>query len=104
MKDKFRENLKIVLPAALVTLVLFLVLARGGNYQVTGDLEYNVFKILPYLVVLVGALIGVNVFLILVIGIVLSLVVGVATGAIALDAVFRVVFEGPDGQGGVRNV
>ena len=104
MKDKFRENLKIVLPAALVTLVLFLVLARGGNYQVTGDLEYNVFKILPYLVVLVGALIGVNVFLILVIGIVLSLVVGVATGAIALDAVFRVVFEGPDGQGGVQNM
>ncbi|WP_077533555.1 Na+/H+ antiporter NhaC family protein [Massiliimalia massiliensis] len=104
MKDKFRENLKIVLPAALVTLVLFLILARGGNYQVAGDLEYNVFKILPYLVVLVGALIGVNVFLILVIGIVLSLVVGVATDAIALDAIFRVVFEGPDGKGGVQNM
>ena len=53
MKDKFRENLKIVLPAAIITLVLFLVLASGGEYRVDGELTYDFWKILPYLVVLV---------------------------------------------------
>ena len=104
MKDKFRENFKIVLPAAIVTVVLFLVLARGGEFRVEGTLEYNVFEILPYLVVLVGALIGVNVFLILVIGIVLSVVIGLITGAIAPSAVFSVIFQGPDGGGGIQSM
>ena len=57
MKDKFKENFKIVLPAAIVTLILFLILASGGDYTVSGDLSYNFFKIVPYLVVLVLSLI-----------------------------------------------
>src|SRR5699024_153252 len=77
MKDKFRENLKIVLPAAIITMVLFLVLASGGEYRVDGELTYDFWKILPYLVVLVGALVGINVFIVLVAGTVLSLIVGV---------------------------
>ena len=104
MKDKFRENLKIVLPAAIITLVLFLVLASGGEYRVDGELTYDFWKILPYLVVLVGALVGINVFIVLVAGTVLSLIVGVATGAIAWDQVFTVVFQGPDGGGGIKNM
>lgn len=104
MKDKFRENLKIVLPAAIITLVLFLVLASGGEYRVDGELTYDFWKILPYLVVLVGALAGINVFIVLVAGTVLSLIVGVATGAIAWDQVFTVVFQGPDGGGGIKNM
>ena len=104
MKDKFRENFKIVLPAAVISLVLFLVLASGGDYTFTGDRSYNLFKILPYLVVLIGALLGMNVFVVLALGIVLSLVVGVATGAFAWTDMFRVVFEGPDGAGGIKNM
>ena len=104
MKDKFRENFKIVLPAAVISLVLFLILARGGDYTFTGDRSYNLFKILPYLVVLIGALLGMNVFVVLALGIVLSLVVGVATGAFAWTDMFRVVFEGPDGAGGIKNM
>ena len=104
MKDKFRENLKIVLPAAVISLVLFLILASGGDYTFTGDRSYNLFKILPYLVVLIGALLGMNVFVVLALGIVLSLVVGVATGAFAWTDMFRVVFEGPDGAGGIKNM
>ena len=46
MKDKFRENFKIVLPAAVISLVLFLILASGGDYTFTGDRSYNLFKIL----------------------------------------------------------
>ena len=104
MKDKFRENFKIVLPAAVISLILFLILASGGDYTFTGDRSYNLFKILPYLVVLIGALLGMNVFVVLALGIVLSLVVGVATGAFAWTDIFRVVFEGPDGAGGIKNM
>lgn len=104
MKDKFRENFKIVLPAAVISLVLFLILASGSDYTFTGDRSYNLFKILPYLVVLIGALLGMNVFVVLALGIVLSLVVGVATGAFAWTDMFRVVFEGPDGAGGIKNM
>lgn len=104
MKDKFRENLKIVLPAAIITLILFLVLASGGEYRVEGDLSYDFWKILPYLVVLIGALAGINVFIVLVAGIVLSLIVGVASGTIAWEQMFTVVFQGPDGNGGIKNM
>ena len=103
MKDKFRENFKIVLPAA-VTLILFLVFAGGGDYAPAGELHYDFFKILPYLVVLVGALAGLNVFLVLTAGILLSLIVGVATGAIPWEKLFTVVFSGPDGSGGIKNM
>lgn len=104
MKDKFRENFKIVLPAAIITLVLFLVIASGSQYSVSDDLSYNVFKILPYLVVLVGALAGMNVFLVLVLGIILSVIVGVSTGSIAWNQIFTVIFQGPDGAGGIKNM
>lgn len=104
MKDKFRENFKIVLPAAIITLVLFLVIASGSQYSVSDDLSYNVFKILPYLVVLVGALAGMNVFLVLVLGIILSVIVGVSTGSIAWSQIFTVIFQGPDGAGGIKNM
>lgn len=104
MKDKFRENFKIVLPAAIITLVLFLVIASGSQYSVSDDLSYNVFKILPYLVVLVGALAGMNVFLVLVLGTLLSVIVGVSTGSIAWNQIFTVIFQGPDGAGGIKNM
>ena len=52
----------------------------------------------PYLVVLVGALIGVNVFIVLVLGTVLSLVVGLATGAFAVSEMFGVMASGITGM------
>ena len=94
MKDKFRENFLIVLPAAVATILLFLFLGREADFQVTGNLDYNIFRVLPYLVVLIGALAGVNVFVILIAGTVLSLVVGVATGAFALGEMFTHVGAG----------
>lgn len=104
MKDKFRENFKIVLPAAIISLVLFLVLASGSEYRVEGSLDYSLVKILPYLVVLVGALAGMNVFLVLGTGIVLSLAVGVFSGSIEVSQMFSVVFQGADGNGGIKNM
>lgn len=106
MKDKFRENFLIVLPAALVTMVLFLVLARGGDFVLEEELSYNLWKVLPYVVVLVGALIGFNVFLVLIGGTVLSLIVGVATGSILPADIFKVVAQGPqmDNSGGIMGM
>lgn len=89
MKDKFKENFLIVLPAAIITAVLFFFLARGNAGKIAGNLQYDIIKVVPYLVVLIGALIGVNVFLILIVGTVLAALVGVGTGAFAIGELFQ---------------
>ena len=94
MKDKFRENFLIVLPAAIVTILLFLVLGRNAAFQLKGELTFNIFRVLPYLVVLIGSLAGVNVFIVLIAGTVLSLIAGVGTGAFGLGDMFTHVGEG----------
>ena len=104
MKDKFRENFLIVLPAAVVTIVLFILLAGKGQYHAGAGMEYHILQVVPYLVVLIGALIGINVFIILIAGTVLSLIVGVAYGNIALNEMFKVVAQGADGSGGVMGM
>ncbi|OUP03122.1 Na+/H+ antiporter NhaC family protein [Sellimonas sp.] len=104
MKDKFRENFLIVLPAAIVTILIFFVLTAGGEYKATEELSYNIWKVMPYLVVLVGALIGFNVFLVLMTGTVLSLIIGAVSGSIALSDLFRVVAQGADGTGGIMGM
>ena len=58
MKDKFKENFLIVLPAAIITIIAFFVLTSNGQYQVTEELTYNILRVIPYILVLVGALIG----------------------------------------------
>lgn len=93
MKDKFRENFMIVLPAAVLTIVIFLFIGRNAAYE-AAVLPYNIFRVLPYLVVLVGALAGVNVFVVLIGGTVLSLLVGVTTGAFAIGEMFNHVGDG----------
>ena len=104
MKDKFKENFFIVLPAAIVTILVFFIITRQGNYELTGDLSYSLWKVLPYVVVLVGALIGFNVFLVLIAGTALSLIVGTAMGTIAPGEIFLVMAKGPDGSGGITGM
>ena len=93
MKDKFRMNFLVVLPAAVVTLVLLIAITPG----VASDLEigpYSIWKVIPYLVVLVGALAGLNVFLVLFIGIVLSMIVGIYNGSFTFMESFGIIGEG----------
>jgi len=94
MKDKFKANFLIVLPAAIITIIIFLIITRNSDYQMTEELTYNLFQILPYILVLVGALIGINVFVVLIGGTVISLIVGVATGTLAVSEMFTVVGNG----------
>lgn len=98
MKDKFKANFFIVLPAAVITIIIFLLITRHGSFKQTEVLHYNLWQVVPYVLVLVGALIGINVFVVLIGGILVSLVVGVATGALALSEVFTAVGGGVTGM------
>lgn len=94
MKDKFKTNFLIVLPAAIITIIIFLIVTRNAQLDSIAIGSYNLWKVLPYIMVLIGALIGINVFLVLIGGIVASLIVGVATGSIAISEIFTVVGSG----------
>lgn len=94
MRDKFRENFKIILPAAIITLELFLFLGQTDEFHIEGSLDYNLLKVVPYLVVLFGAVSGVNVFVILIIGTALSMLVGLATGTFTAAKMFTHVGTG----------
>ena len=98
MKDKFRENFLIVLPAALITVVLFFVTTMHGDFELTEELTYSIWRVVPYILVLVGALIGINVFVVLLGGTVVSLIVGVATGSLTPATMFSAVGEGVTGM------
>lgn len=83
MKDKFRENFGIALPAALVTLVLILVLSLNTDLEGAVTQDYNLIQIIPYVLVLIGGIIGINVFVVLLVGIVSGSIIMLATGQIA---------------------
>ena len=83
MKDKFRENFVIALPAAIVTVLVLLVRSLGTEVTVSFKNEYNLIQIIPYVLVLVGGIIGFNVFAVLLVGIVSGSVIMLASGAAA---------------------
>ena len=94
MKDKFKANFLLVLPAAVLSILIFWIMTRNVSYSLEGDLKYNLWEVFLYLFVLAGALAGINVFLVLISGIVISLIVGVAAGNIAVTEMFKVVGDG----------
>ncbi len=94
MRDKFRENFLLVLPAALVSLVIYGLMGRGGSEVLTEAGSYNLWQVLPYLAVLAGALAGLNVFAVLIGGTVLSAAVGLGTGTILPGELFKVMGDG----------
>lgn len=81
MKDKFKENFGIALPAALITLVIIGIKSMGTDVGNAVINDYNLIQIIPYLLVLVGGIIGINVFVVLLMGIVCGAVIMLATGA-----------------------
>ena len=98
MKDKFRVNFFIVLPAAVITVIIFLALTWNSSFELAEELPFNVFQSLPYLFVLIAALMGLNVFFVLSAGTVLSLIAGVATGALPVSEIFTSVGNGVSGM------
>ncbi|MED4044976.1 Na+/H+ antiporter NhaC family protein [Priestia aryabhattai] len=97
MSDKLKVNFFIVLPAAIVTVILLLVMTLGNTSSVEIK-DFSWFKILPYVGVLVAAIFGANVLSILTGGIVLAGVIGLADGSYTLSSLAKTVTEGIGGM------
>lgn len=82
MKDKFRENFLVALPAAIITLLLILFLTVNTEGITDAEYEYELVQIIPYLLVLIGGIVGINVFVILIVGIVSGAAIMLASGAL----------------------
>lgn len=97
MKDKFKVNFWIVLPAAIITSIILGFMTSGGTAQVE-HLSYNWIKIIPYVLVIILALSGMNVFLVLALGIVLAGAVGLADGSYHTMSLIQKIGEGMEGM------
>ncbi|GAA0818228.1 Na+/H+ antiporter NhaC family protein [Clostridium tertium] len=98
MKDKFKMNFKIVLPAAIITALIFMLLTKNAAVINLEALEFNLFKILPYIIVIVTALLGVNVIVVLLLGILSSGVVGFIFGSFDIIGLFNSISSGISGM------
>ena len=97
MKDKFKGNFWIAMPAALATLVLVLILtANNAPAQITEN--YNLLQILPYVLVLIGGIAGINVFVVLLAGIASGAAIMLATGQTAFTDLLSSMGAGAAGM------
>lgn len=94
MKDKFRVNFKIALPAAIITFVILMAMALNGNPAEIKNFDYNLFQALPYLLVLIASIVGINVFIVLGFGAIFSSIIGIATKSLTIATAFSAMGEG----------
>ncbi|EGQ8014233.1 Na+/H+ antiporter NhaC family protein [Vibrio cholerae] len=92
MRDKFKENIRIALPAALLALVVFTFSSQTAQSPQTSDIEW--LKVLPYLTILVLAVMGLNVFLVLLVGILMAAGVGGLSDGYSLSTLTKDVYAG----------
>ncbi len=98
MRDKFRVNFYIALPAAILTLVVLLLVGRPDTVAAMGERSFEIIKVLPYVLVLALAIIGVNVFLTLTIGIVSAGVIGMVCGDLTVFTYAQAIWNGFTGM------
>ena len=96
MKDKFLANIRIALPAALATLALLAVLSLGSEPVSVGRHDFHLLLTLPYFAVLVMAVLGLNVFVVLLIGILLFLAAGIGLGTMDYAMAFSAMRGGTE--------
>lgn len=98
MKDKFRTNLAIVVPAAIATLALIFVLSFSSD--VTGGImkEYDLIQVIPYVLVLICGIIGINVFVTLLVGIISGSIIMIATGVVSFPDLLAGMGNGASGM------
>lgn len=97
MRDKFRANFKVVLPAAIIAIIIYVILGRGAVITV-GTYDFNLIKVIPYIGILIAALLGVNVILVLSGGIVLASVIGFATKSLTFGVLLDSISGGISGM------
>lgn len=98
MKDKFKTNFAIVLPAAILTLVLILILSLRADIHPLVTKDYSLIQILPYLLVLICGIVGINVFLTLLIGIVTGSIIMLSVGAVNFSGLIAGMGSGAAGM------
>lgn len=98
LKDKFKTNFLIVLPAAIITVVLLTTITSSYVVDSSETYSYEIVKVVSYIAVLIGALCGVNVFLLLGFGIVLAGLIGIFTGSFDFLGFIEAVSGGINGM------
>ena len=96
MKDKFRFNSKLAFPAALVTILILIVLGfnQEGTAVISGNKEFNLVLILPYLLVIALSLVGLNVFVVLFAGLIFAGLLGFGYGSFDFIGFAKKTYEG----------
>lgn len=98
MSDKFRTNIRIALPAAIIVFITYIFLGSEiASEAIVG--EINFWKVLPYLLVLIAAIAGINVLIVLVSGILLTGIVGIINGDYTILSWSNAMGEGIMGMG-----
>lgn len=98
MRDKFRANFLIVLPAALLVLAWYIY--RGLDISIVNETQQvEWIKVIPYIIVLLTAFFGLNVTIVLILGILSTSIVGIATGSITFFDWFSSMGTGISGMG-----
>ena len=98
MRDKFRANFKIALPAAVVTLVVILVQSLSAGVDQIDIPEYNLLLLIPYILVLFGGIVGLNVFVVLLVGIVAGVAIVLPTGTVDFMSLLSSMGSGAAGM------
>ncbi|RQN33010.1 Na+/H+ antiporter NhaC family protein, partial [Paraburkholderia tropica] len=94
MSDKFKVNFKIVLPGAIITIIILFFLTNGISIDHTKNYDYNLIKVIPYLLVLILALVGINVIIVLIGGTVLAGIIGLIDGSFGWNGFLNAISKG----------
>ncbi|APT15647.1 Na+/H+ antiporter NhaC family protein [Staphylococcus epidermidis] len=94
MSDKFKVNFKIVLPGAIITIIILFFLTNGISIDHTKNYDYNLIKVIPYLLVLILALVGINVIIVLIGGTVLAGIIGLIDGSFGWKGLLNAISKG----------
>ncbi|MFR9295951.1 MAG: Na+/H+ antiporter NhaC family protein, partial [Turicibacter sanguinis] len=98
LKDKFKVNFFIVLPAAIISLILLVVTTMSFDQTTTSVGSFEWIKVLPYLYILVGALVGINVFTLLSSGVLVAGIIGLFTHAATFPDLIQSASSGMAGM------
>ena len=94
MSDKFKVNFKIVLPGAIIPIIILFFLTNGISIDHTKNYDYNLIKVIPYLLVLILALVGINVIIVLIGGTVLAGIIGLIDGSFGWNGLLNAISKG----------
>lgn len=97
MRDKFKTNFKVVLPAAILAIIIYVILGSGAQVA-SASYDFNLIKVIPYVGILIAALLGVNVIMVLTGGIVLASGIGFLTNSLTINTLLDSVSTGIAGM------